>query len=418
MRIIPALAGNTSTPISPTGSGGNHPRACGEHVAMAFRDGWNAGSSPRLRGTRRPVRRGQRQHGIIPALAGNTFRPCVPVIDSGDHPRACREHEDVAACGGVPVGSSPRLRGTPRCSRPCGMRSGIIPALAGNTPPANHSPCRKGDHPRACGEHTDNTAMTFNSEGSSPRLRGTPEKRVRDRQTHGIIPALAGNTNYPYQMVRRLWDHPRACGEHLARAFGRGRPAGSSPRLRGTLGVIDAHLRFLGIIPALAGNTRLRMSRRTWIRDHPRACGEHSITFDSRQLAPGSSPRLRGTPFTAAAPRPAVGIIPALAGNTAPACTRSLNAWDHPRACGEHEDGLHPIDTELGSSPRLRGTRHGRTPRNDQSGIIPALAGNTHPPRSWVLLSGDHPRACGEHDMYDNVRVHALGSSPRLRGTP
>ena len=71
----------------------------------------------------------------------------------------------------------------------------------------------------------------------------------------------------------------------------------------------------------------------------------------------------------------------------------------------------------LGSSPRLRGTLTGGIERIDWSGIIPALAGNIKPPQYDLNCCWDHPRACGEHINCETHFYRILGSSPRLRGT-
>ena len=93
----------------------------------------------------------------------------------------------------------------------------------------------------------------------------------------------------------------------------------------------------------------------------------------------GSSPRLRGT-LRRGGPNPCVwGIIPALAGNTVCNCLSVINARDHPRACGEHFLSNEVNSFSEGSSPRLRGTRGEVGVTLDSDGIIPALAGNTHP---------------------------------------
>ena len=51
-------------------------------------------------------------------------------------------------------------------------------------------------------------------------------------------------------------------------------------------------------------------------------------------------------------------------------------------------------------------------------GIIPAHAGNTVLRQLLLVRSGDHPRACGEHNWYDDYHDVVKGSSPRMRGTP
>ncbi len=151
----------------------DHPRACGEHVTVPQDAILTAGSSPRLRGTLVAYADFAAEHGIIPALAGNTCRPATRRHRSWDHPRACGEHRDRRPLLEHVRGSSPRLRGTRRYSLAGRLQHGIIPALAGNTcSPANHAGASR-DHPRACGEHYCFRGAWEPYQGSSPRLRGT-----------------------------------------------------------------------------------------------------------------------------------------------------------------------------------------------------------------------------------------------------
>ena len=213
------------------------------------------------------------------------------------------------------------------------------------------------------------------------------------------------------------WDHPRACGEHRPETNYAAVVVGSSPRLRGTRFVQTAHENALGIIPALAGNTTHCRNTRQSSWDHPRACGEHCYLFPCRPVSPGSSPRLRGTPYERILWQPLAGIIPALAGNTTPVIRSLTASRDHPRACGEHVASAPPSHAVSGSSPRLRGTHLLGQPDPRHAGIIPALAGNTVHRARPRPRSGDHPRACGEHVAISGVEFAGLGSSPRLRGT-
>ena len=213
-------------------------------------------------------------------------------------------------------GSSPRLRGTRRSACPERCRSGIIPALAGNTGDWVLFHHVQGDHPRACGEHALADGAPTGSVGSSPRLRGTPPFLLDPLVMHGIIPALAGNTPPNCRRRPRWWDHPRACGEHGLKLTTGGLVAGSSPRLRGTRFRLPPGPACRGIIPALAGNTDDEASLLRSLRDHPRACGEHFTPAGGVQYDRGSSPRLRGTRDGAAGRYSHCGIIPALAGNT------------------------------------------------------------------------------------------------------
>ena len=315
--------------------------------------------------------------GIIPALAGNTDHLLHVARREGDHPRACGEHPVGGSASWLSRGSSPRLRGTHLRRDPDRAPEGIIPALAGNTPYRSSRRAPMRDHPRACGEHTMWSAFENAQLGSSPRLRGTPVSISLMRPPPGIIPALAGNTPPSRTAWSRPWDHPRACGEHHKGAGSIRRRLGSSPRLRGTHGSRPHAPRGIGIIPALAGNTIIKASFHSTVRDHPRACGEHRPYWPRPLWRCGSSPRLRGTLVCIQKPHCAAGIIPALAGNTSSRKSRSGWMRDHPRACGEHDMFGDMNNTFMGSSPRLRGTLglcYGGWAR---TGIIPALAGNT-----------------------------------------
>ena len=158
--------------------------------------------------------------------------------------------------------------------------------------------------------------MTFNSEGSSPRMRGTPDRGTHGIRRHGIIPAYAGNTFTNLRLRKNTWDHPRVCGEH-AFINGRRLPVkGSSPRMRGTLKVQRVRNSLRRIIPAYAGNTYPQVSPIVRTRDHPRVCGEHMWRSVLACVCAGSSPRMRGTQRCGHTDVSCTGIIPAYAGNT------------------------------------------------------------------------------------------------------
>ena len=157
--------------------------------------------------------------------------------------------------------------------------------------------------------------------------------------------------------------------------------------------------------------------RATLRSDHPRACGEHTTRPLQLRQSTGSSPRLRGTPIPLA-PQPAlVRIIPAPAGNTRTMGRPFRPHRDHPRACGEHDALKMQMRCAIGSSPRLRGTRHERGHALPRERIIPAPAGNTSLIPALIPYTSDHPRACGEHITMRVIRGKLIGSSPRLRGT-
>ena len=269
------------------------------------------------------------------------------------------------------------MRGTLVRCRTAATWGRIIPAHAGNSLGMLKVYAVPSDHPRACGELQTVKFFGCHTDGSSPRMRGTPEylgDRLDDRR---IIPAHAGNSTIRNTITHRLPDHPRACGElPLWRQSGE-RDCGSSPRMRGTHLMRTPWLRVYRIIPAHAGNSTTPSRRSSVWTDHPRACGELSVTGDASPLSNGSSPRMRGT-------RPSGG---------------SRHEFDH------------------GSSPRMRGTPSVVYGRGPIDRIIPAHAGNSFWPTAPTGFRPDHPRACGElHDLLNWKRT-VNGSSPRMRGT-
>ena len=156
------------------------------------------------------------------------------LIPTPVHPRACGEHDRWEIEIERPTGSSPRLRGTRFVIlSPKGVRR-FIPAPAGNTMRAMSSSDLVTVHPRACGEHQVFRRGPIDDGGSSPRLRGTLGIPHRIQCIPRFIPAPAGNTCSKWRNVLRQTVHPRACGEHYGRSFFKVRPFGSSPRLRGT----------------------------------------------------------------------------------------------------------------------------------------------------------------------------------------
>ena len=90
-----------------------------------------------------------------------------------------------------------------------------------------------------------------------------------------------------------------------------------------------------------------------------------------------------------------LGIIPAYAGNTLIIRCISMLSRDHPRVCGEHDIRKPCAFILLGSSPRMRGTHRWAGRRFYSFGIIPAYAGNTVNPSPRIARSRDHPRVCG-----------------------
>ena len=148
-----------------------------------------------MRGTLESATGSQRDVGIIPADAGNTVKSGGFEVAPEDYPRGCGEHDAHTMRQRVSEGSSPRMRGTPGPSRSARAYPGIIPADAGNTPASPKRTGHPGDHPRGCREHGSRQTLLLRQRGSSPRMRGTRQRLTDVNNIRGIIPADAGNTN-------------------------------------------------------------------------------------------------------------------------------------------------------------------------------------------------------------------------------
>ena len=172
---------------------------------------------------------------------------------------------------------------------------GIIPAHAGLTNLVGSTVSTSGDHPRACGAHSGVVRRSDSQKGSSPRMRGSPSSWRNISPSPGIIPAHAGLTSSGCTAYRASRDHPRACGAHDTDTITNRPLQGSSPRMRGSLEEALRRVRKLGIIPAHAGLTLMRLRLYRSKRDHPRACGAHFCTVTRTLLFSGSSPRMRGS---------------------------------------------------------------------------------------------------------------------------
>ena len=188
---------------------------CGEHPFDGSSCPGCWGSSPHVRGAHAIGDRLHRGGGIIPACAGSTCRERSKSLKHGDHPRMCGEHRFTQFNALSAAGSSPHVRGARRLHRLLRRRPGIIPACAGSTMATVILLTNWRDHPRMCGEHADNSSMTFNSEGSSPHVRGALAVELNFYISVGIIPACAGSTLNLDTANISIRDHPRMCGEHV-----------------------------------------------------------------------------------------------------------------------------------------------------------------------------------------------------------
>ena len=247
-----------------------------------------------MRGKRGDGSSSRRAGRIIPAHAGQTWFKAGDAINSPDHPRACGANKNDARSSLPLAGSSPRMRGKLLRREPREAINRIIPAHAGQT--CNHGQLAEPvpDHPRACGANAAHYRKIAGGVGSSPRMRGKPRGCNAPPTRFRIIPAHAGQTRSPPLMLWSCPDHPRACGANISLITGMSMRNGSSPRMRGKRTVSHDGVRYTRIIPAHAGQTfRYRLSGHLR-SDHPRACGANGTVSPFYRVSPGSSPRMRG----------------------------------------------------------------------------------------------------------------------------
>ena len=154
---------------------------------------------------------------------------------------------------------------------------------------------RRGAHPRSRGEHSEIRTKSTGDAGSSPLARGTLNNTLVPAVKTGLIPARAGNTSDHRQMLRPARAHPRSRGEHGRAIPGAAASAGSSPLARGTPETATATAPVAGLIPARAGNTGAAESTKTPTPAHPRSRGEHALALPMTAVSSGSSPLARGT---------------------------------------------------------------------------------------------------------------------------
>ena len=218
--------------------------------------------------------------------------------------------------------------------------------------------------------------------------------RLRDR---GLIPACAGKTVIARSKSSGRGAHPRVCGENKSLYPEPWAVPGSSPRVRGKLGVYPRVVCQVGLIPACAGKTPLCCGSYEQFGAHPRVCGENYVNGKRYRLGRGSSPRVRGKPSPAGSLSFTRRLIPACAGKTSRSSAIRRHGAAHPRVCGENKPIIHGYDPSQGSSPRVRGKLLPDRPSACSQRLIPACAGKTAPSTAVVGTWKAHPRVCGEN---------------------
>ena len=109
-----------------------------------------------------------------------------------------------------------------------------------------------------------------------------------------ITPAYAGKSGWVLMNKTTGQDHPRVCGEKHFTLRDFASQQGSPPRMRGKGELTDTRMYIKGITPAYAGKSMVLAALLTWVKDHPRVCGEKTSCLMAFHGWLGSPPRMRG----------------------------------------------------------------------------------------------------------------------------
>ena len=190
------------------------------------------------------------------------------------HPHVCGELCAIVKPDVSQAGSSPRLWGTRGFMFLKRDQVRFIPTSVGNS---HHVPGDGRDqpvHPHVCGELGLGYNAVFFRNGSSPRLWGThPRRRLKIIQSR-FIPTSVGNSNDLRNRDRRRAVHPHVCGELHFVPLSKCEKLGSSPRLWGTLSSGHSLALTLRFIPTSVGNSIFEILTNVYRPVHPHVCGE------------------------------------------------------------------------------------------------------------------------------------------------
>ena len=186
--------------------------------------------------------------------------------------------------------------------------------------------------------------------------------------------------------------------------------------MRGKLISYDAGRGEYGITPAGAGKTRCCDCQRIEAWDHPRRCGENALILSATTGESGSPPQVRGKHNVYRLRDRTNGITPAGAGKTLAGVKFEAVHKDHPRRCGENMHLRRAVDCDTGSPPQVRGKLRVTSDFRNVVGITPAGAGKTKSTATCDCIREDHPRRCGENRHGDTARHGNVGSPPQVRG--
>ena len=153
-RITPAYAGKSDRGHGGQSRPRDHPRVCGEKITISAKSRKNSGSPPRMRGKGTDTWYHLSFLRITPAYAGKSPEHVRASRHEKDHPRVCGEKIALADLPDEFPGSPPRMRGKEFFDKSRSNCIRITPAYAGKSPSQAVGYAETWDHPRVCGEKT------------------------------------------------------------------------------------------------------------------------------------------------------------------------------------------------------------------------------------------------------------------------
>ena len=130
--------------------------------------------------------------------------------------------------------------------------------------------------------------------GSPPPMRGKASADSPLAYRSRITPAYAGKRKRKPNGMLQSKDHPRLCGEKTMSSVFSTADTGSPPPMRGKAEITRTKFDTVGITPAYAGKRFQFPDHRFPCQDHPRLCGEKRQRTGQKHFGEGSPPPMRG----------------------------------------------------------------------------------------------------------------------------
>ena len=332
------------------------------------------------------------------------------------HPHGCGEYSICSGVALISPGSSPRVWGILLEYGPGKCSSRFIPTGVGNTNLYDPTILMPAVHPHGCGEYDQGAGARWQLSGSSPRVWGILGMASLGNLILRFIPTGVGNTSRAARHKNQTPVHPHGCGEYFISTGLSFESQGSSPRVWGIQQHYNGAVSSSRFIPTGVGNTTALQRSCVVKQVHPHGCGEYEKNSSQESFSHGSSPRVWGIRTQFALKTLRRGFIPTGVGNTATQYSDDLFVRVHPHGCGEYQSFDFNEMPDDGSSPRVWGIRNSGSSRSKILRFIPTGVGNTNKFLATPDEMKVHPHGCGEYLQCSFFPTRAPGSSPRVWG--